>query len=124
MEAASRLRGCARPEDLVARVGGDTFALLIEERPASPSAAVDIAERVLKAFQRPFDVSGHKHFIGASIGISSYDVSAPDADQLLRRADIALYNAKGSGKFRYAVFSDQMDDVFRVGSNVVTGVRE
>jgi diguanylate cyclase (GGDEF)-like protein/PAS domain S-box-containing protein len=124
MDAASRLRGCARPEDLVARVGGDTFALLIEERPASPSAAVDIAERVLKAFQRPFDVSGHKHFIGASIGISSYDVSAPDADQVLRRADIALYSAKSTGKFRYAVFSDQMDDVFRVGSSVVTGVRE
>ncbi|HVA05963.1 MAG TPA: diguanylate cyclase [Acidimicrobiales bacterium] len=118
MEIAGRLRACARPEDLVARLGGDEFAVLIEERPASPGTATVIAQRILDALQQPFDVSGRPCVVGASIGIATYRGGKPDADLILWQADMAMYSAKGSGKSRYAIFSSEMDEFLRSGSDI------
>lgn len=99
IEVASRLGNCVRPEDLVARVGGDEFAVVIEEGSPSGEAAVGVAERILAAMEAPFDLAGHETHIGVSIGIASYEGSmSADADLLLRQADIAMYHAKASGK--------------------------
>jgi diguanylate cyclase (GGDEF)-like protein/PAS domain S-box-containing protein len=118
IEIGERLQACARPEDLVARIGGDEFAVLIEERPGCRDAAADIAQRILDALNLPFDVSGRQTLVGASIGMSSYCGGAPDADLILRQADMAMYSAKGSGKSRFAAFTNEMDQFPRSYSDI------
>ena len=107
MQAASRLRGCLRDSDLLARLGGDEFAVLAPE--ATVEVAVDIAERILQAFDLPFLINGHEVFCSCSIGIVSADSQfhAEPAD-LLRDADKAMYRVKSAGRDSYAVFNQAL----------------
>ena len=100
-----RLRASLPPSLTVARMGGDEFAILVEE-PDSAGAALDAAERVTAAFQRPFDIDGREVFVTASVGIAVGD----DADELLRCSDVAMYGAKASGKAQYVVYATRMDE--------------
>jgi len=100
-----RLRASLPPSLTVARMGGDEFAILVEE-PDSAGAALDAAERVTAAFQRPFDIDGREVFVTASVGIAVGD----DADELLRCSDVAMYGAKASGKAQYVVYAARMDE--------------
>jgi diguanylate cyclase (GGDEF)-like protein/PAS domain S-box-containing protein len=100
-----RLRASLPASLTVARMGGDEFAILVEE-PNSAAAALDAAERVTTAFQRPFDVDGREVFVTASVGIAV----GGDADELLRCSDVAMYGAKASGKAQYVVYAARMDE--------------
>jgi len=122
IEVANRLRNCVRPEDLVARLGGDEFAVLVEEGPEPSNVATGVAERFLEALRQPFDVSGHESHVCASIGLVSYEDATPDADMLLRQADIAMYHAKANGKAQYAVFSESMHEIVRHRLDVEAGL--
>jgi diguanylate cyclase (GGDEF)-like protein/PAS domain S-box-containing protein len=104
-EVAQRLRDALTPGDTIARLGGDEFAILVE-RGGGDASAVDVAERVVGAFQAPFDVQGREVFITASVGIGVGGA----ADELLRSADVAMYRAKSSGKAQYVVYAPRMDD--------------
>jgi diguanylate cyclase (GGDEF)-like protein/PAS domain S-box-containing protein len=88
--------------DLVARLGGDEFAILLPE--TDREGAVLAAERVLTALSRPIEVNGHMIAVGASIGIALFPEHGPDAETLMRRADVAMYVAKRSrvGRVVYA----------------------
>ncbi|MFZ0172590.1 MAG: EAL domain-containing protein [Acidimicrobiales bacterium] len=123
IEVGSRLRTGIRPEDLVARLGGDEFAVLIEEGDESPTAATDVATRILEALQPAFDVAGNQIHVRASIGIASYRSGTADADLILRQADIAMYDAKANGKSRYATFSDEMDELVQHRLDIESGLR-
>jgi diguanylate cyclase (GGDEF)-like protein len=101
---AGRLRALLRVEDTAARLGGDEFAVLLEEV-ADGADAVHVAERLLDELQRPVVVSGHEVTVGASIGIATGCVAA---DDLLRNADFAMYQAKAGGRGRYALFEPEM----------------
>jgi diguanylate cyclase (GGDEF)-like protein/PAS domain S-box-containing protein len=111
-ECGERLRDCLRPADTPARLGGDEFAILLED--SDEATHIDIANRIMKAFEAPFALDGKEVFVRASIGIatSSADelagVSGPEA--LLRNADIAMYMAKERGKARYEVFQPEMHE--------------
>ena len=88
-----------------------------------PDAATDVAQRILEALQPPFDVSGHPIHLGASIGIASYRGGTPDADLILRQADIAMYDAKANGKSQYAYFSVKMDELIQHRVDIESGLR-
>jgi diguanylate cyclase (GGDEF)-like protein len=109
--AARRLSRCVRAGDLVARLGGDEFAILCR-RPNEPKVAgVDVAKRVLDAFQVPISVAGHVLPVRLSVGVATSAHSGGRPEDLLRDADVAMYEAKGTGKGRYAVFDPEMRDV-------------
>jgi diguanylate cyclase (GGDEF)-like protein len=94
VSVAARLTSLARPGDIVARFGGDEFILLCHHCP--PSAAARLASRVVKAFDTPFDVGGKQVRGTASVGWAVAK-STDDTDELLRRADLAMYYAKRRG---------------------------
>jgi diguanylate cyclase (GGDEF)-like protein len=102
IEVAVRLRHCVRDSDTVARFGGDEFAALFEEISA-PDDAETVADRVVRAIQRPFDIDGHSCHITASVGVALRQPSDPTADTILRHADDAMYVAKASGKGRFII---------------------
>jgi len=94
---ASRLRQCTREGDLVARLGGDEFVIVVHRM--SDDTDIDrLCSRVIEAISAPFIYEEHRISIGASIGVALAPADATHANELLRCADIALYQAKDSGR--------------------------
>jgi diguanylate cyclase (GGDEF)-like protein len=102
IEAGRRVKSCVRPEDTVARLGGDEFGIMLEAL-TGIAGATHVAEQILSRFQDAFVVDGREVFITSSIGIAISPSSRTEADQLLHDADLAMYQAKASGKGHYAV---------------------
>jgi diguanylate cyclase len=107
-EVVNRLRNAVRPEDLVARFGGDEFAILLSEV-TEPETAGELAARIGKLLAAPFSIKGHKLRITSSIGIVLYspDVAGPEA--MMIQADLALYGAKDEGRDCYRFHSQDLD---------------
>lgn len=106
-KVAERLLGCIRIEDTVARLGGDEFAVCVEYA-QDANTVLQVADRILAALARPFDVEGRSLTVTSSIGIALTGRNGEDAEELLRNADVAMYVAKSKGKNRYEVFVDEM----------------
>ncbi len=102
-----RLQNCLRPADTAARMGGDEFTLILEDI-HSPRDAVFVAERVQKALAAPFNVQDQLIAISASMGIVTSEAGYTHPDEIVRDADIAMYQAKARGKACYAVFDVSM----------------
>ena len=103
---AERVRACIRPADTAARLGGDEFALLLEDL-ASEEAAHKVAERLLDALCVPFVLRGKEMTLSASIGIA-FNGIGESVEDLLRKADMAMYTAKRDGKGSAQVFQSSM----------------
>ena len=101
-----RLQGCVREGDTTARMGGDEFAILLEETDA-PREAVMVAERIIDALRRPVVVGDQDLYITASVGIA-FDLPTAGVDQLMRNADLAMYTAKRRGRGRFEVYAPDM----------------
>jgi diguanylate cyclase (GGDEF)-like protein/PAS domain S-box-containing protein len=109
-EVGERIRSCLRAADTAARLGGDEFAILLEDG-GDGIEAVDVAERIMRAFEAPFLLEDKEVFAGVSIGIAVHDGSSQaDVEEVLRNADVAMYMAKDRGKGRYQVFETEMHD--------------
>ena len=108
-EAAQRMRREVRETDLVARVGGDEFVVLQPDA-TSPEVGATVAEKLVAALSQPYHVDGIDVGIGVSIGISVYPQDAADRDQLLRKADLALYQVKDGDRNGYHYFTQELDD--------------
>lgn len=94
-EIAQRVGQCVRPSDTLARVGGDEFAVLLDEV-GSRDEASKVAQRIRDAIEKPLLLDGHKADVGASIGIALFPDDAADAIELMQNADIAMYEAKAA----------------------------
>lgn len=104
-----RLQNCLKPNDTIARIGGDHFVILLENI-QDASDAIQVAEQIQKQLQEPFTLKGHEFFISGSIGIALSSMGYERPADLLRDADIAMYRAKQSGKAKHAVFDKVMHD--------------
>jgi diguanylate cyclase (GGDEF)-like protein len=107
-EVARRLQRCVRGPDVVARLAGDEFAILLEHMD-SPDAAAKVAQRVLNELRDPIELPGESLQVGASIGIALGDARHRSTDEALRDADMALYRAKSNGRNRYVMYDDSFD---------------
>jgi diguanylate cyclase (GGDEF)-like protein len=110
-EVGRRLKIAVRPGDTVARFGGDEFAVLLDGVSGSSDAA-DAAARILRALDLPIEIEGKNVFPRASVGIClvGEDLEAPEASELLRNADVAMYMAKRDSKGSYRVFEPTMHE--------------
>jgi diguanylate cyclase (GGDEF)-like protein/PAS domain S-box-containing protein len=109
VEVARRLAGAVRPSDTLARMGGDEFAVLIEDA-TDVGLPVEMARRILDRLDAPLQQTGKEVFIRASIGIALATPGVDRAGTLLRSADAAMYTAKSLGKNRVEVFEPRMHD--------------
>jgi diguanylate cyclase (GGDEF)-like protein len=107
---ASRLVRSVRKEDVVARLGGDEFAVLVLRDEEVEQGAADLAERTLNAFLAPVQAGDKPLNVSLSIGIAAAQSNRAATDELLRDADVAMYEAKEGGKRRFAVFTPEMRD--------------
>jgi diguanylate cyclase (GGDEF)-like protein/PAS domain S-box-containing protein len=108
-EVAARLRASVRPGDLVARLGGDEFAALVEGL-GDPRVALRLADRVLDELSRPTRLLGTEVTPNVSIGITFSDLAGRQADEIMRDADLAMYEAKAAGRGRVVRFDRPMHD--------------
>lgn len=111
---ADVLRLCVRESDTVARLGGDEFTIILTSL-SGPTDAVQVADKIIAAFARPFQVEGHELSVGVSIGIALFPEDAHDEAMLLRNADAAMYAAKQAGRNNYQLFRPQMATLFGAG---------
>ncbi|HEX7104601.1 MAG TPA: EAL domain-containing protein [Acidothermaceae bacterium] len=103
-DVAQRLMGAVRPTDTIARLGGDEFAVLVTGL-AAPEESEVVAQRLLAALKTPFSSGGRAVHLSASVGVTSARTRSVTTATLLADADLAMYEAKMSGKGRYVVFA-------------------
>lgn len=111
-QVASRLRAAVRGVDTVARLGGDEFAIL-QHGILDDGSAKESAERVLYSLTEPYFVLGHHITIGASLGIARGPKHGNSHDEILKKADIALYRAKADGRGRVRFFEEKLEQRLR-----------
>ncbi len=108
-EVAKRLRSCVRAKDLVARIGGDEFAVLQVDI-QSPDDAANLAHRLLSSLTKPIHIDQNIHVIGTSIGVALGKPGCSDPTELFRSADFALYCAKSDGRGTIKFFEASMNN--------------
>jgi diguanylate cyclase len=108
IETARRIRGCLSEHEFLARLGGDEFAI-VQQRDGQPSAAGSLAARIIEALGNEMRVGDLSIHLGSSIGIALFPSNAADADDLHKKADLALYRAKAEGRGTYRFFDSAMD---------------
>jgi diguanylate cyclase (GGDEF)-like protein/PAS domain S-box-containing protein len=108
-QVAVRLKDCLRRGDTLARLGGDEFTVVLPEMHGRQDAEI-IADKFLEALRHPFSLDGNEVYLSASIGIAVYPADGESIDELLRRADIAMYHVKGQGKNGHSFYEPTMLD--------------
>ncbi len=121
-ESARRLAGALRAEDTVCRQGGDEFLVLLADA-ADADDVAEVALKLLAVLARPFTIDGHEITSSASIGIAMYPGDGRGFDELLKKADIAMYAAKAAGRHTLRFFADDMNAGLQHHVRLLAGLR-
>ena len=112
VEVARRIGGCVRNGDTVARLGGDEFVALLEDLSSNRQEAAaetnEVGERILSALAQPYTIAGRQRHSAASIGVTLFIDAVDSLDELLKQADIAMYQAKSAGRNTLRFFDPEM----------------
>lgn len=122
MEAAHRIKRCTRSTDMLGRLGGDEFIVLLRDL-HEPGHVEYVCQDILSSLSQPFSVGNETAQITASLGVAIYPLDAERIDDLLRKADQAMYNAKATGKNQFSYFTQEMDDRAHARLRVSTELR-
>lgn len=122
-EVARRLRSTLRQSDTVARIGGDEFVVIQTLIQDADDAAV-LCEKIRRELQRPVHLGESVVTVETSIGITVYQGEDVDVDELIRQADLALYEAKSAGKARFSFFDKSMSEQFTAQVNLIHRLRD
>jgi diguanylate cyclase (GGDEF)-like protein len=107
-QVAFRLKSALRDTDVLARLGGDEFAIIQGGCPDQRAGSIDLAARISKLIAEPFQLPGHQVEIGTSIGIAMAPEHGNDQEQLLKKADLALYRSKSAGRNCFTLYDEAM----------------
>ena len=111
-QVAQRLHGCVRDGDTVARLGGDEFVVMLQDLSVNQTEAATqaeaVGEKVLAALRQPYRLGQVTHHSSASVGVALFNVNEGSVDELLKRADLALYQAKDAGRNTLRFFDPDM----------------
>ncbi|TFZ03731.1 bifunctional diguanylate cyclase/phosphodiesterase [Ramlibacter humi] len=125
---AERLRSCVAKGDTVARLGGDEFVILLENRgdkPLDPArGARAVAERILTALGEPYVLPGYLHHSTCSIGVTLFTRSDRTVSELLKQADLAMYQAKSAGRNTVCFFDPEMQAVVSANAALASDLRQ
>jgi diguanylate cyclase (GGDEF)-like protein len=123
-EVARRLQSTVRETDVLARLGGDEFAVIQEAGADQREGAVALALRIIEAISAPFCLNGHEAQVGTSIGIAMAPENGVEPGELLKRADLALYNVKSRGRNDFCLFRDEMLEIVNTQQSAERELRE
>ncbi|HTA41830.1 MAG TPA: EAL domain-containing protein [Bryobacteraceae bacterium] len=119
---AARLSSCARKADMLGRVGGDEFVLIVTGLHNRHSARL-VATKIIDTLRAPFLISGNEVYLAASIGVSLFPEDTEDADSLMRNADAAMCEAKRGGKNQVNFFTRALSDALRERMEIAGSLR-
>ncbi len=126
-KVAQRLTRSVRKTDMVARLGGDEFVVMVDDLSTDAGAAAfkarALAEKVLNTLREPFQLTGHQHFATPSIGVTSFIGQQSDVGELLKQADLAMYQAKSMGRNTVCFFDPAMQATVSANATVGSDLR-
>ncbi len=122
-QVGQRLAQEVRNDDLVARLGGDEFAILIDTR-AGDGILIERAHRFLSVVRAPYEIEGQVYRVSTSVGVARCTDGNCDAEELMRRADLALYAAKAKGRDRFTMYETSFDQAARDRRDMETSLRD
>jgi diguanylate cyclase (GGDEF)-like protein len=123
-EVAQRLKACVRETDVLARLGGDEFAIVQVRAGDQRNEAVALAGRVISCFAEPFEIERQDLTIGTSIGVALAPNHGFDPDELIKNADLALYQAKAAGRNDVSIFDLSMKDCVNTRQRLEIDLRQ
>ncbi len=122
VQIGTRMQSIVRASDTVARLSGDEFAVIAEDLDR-PDKALESAQRILETVQEPIELQGHAVRVSASIGIALSGAASDSPEQLLHKADLAMYQAKAAGRGRVQFFDATMDAAARYRYEIERALR-
>jgi diguanylate cyclase (GGDEF)-like protein len=111
VEVGRRVQSTIRETDVLARLGGDEFAIIQEGGPDQHEGAIALALRIINAISKPFDLNGQEAGVGTSIGIALAPENGVEPEELLKSADLALYDAKANGRNDFRIYHPTMLEI-------------
>ena len=120
---SGRLKNCIRSGDMLARIGGDEFVVVLSDM-VDGATPDQVAKSMLAALKEPFSLAGNEVFAGVSIGLAMYPDDGLSKDTLLKNADTAMYRAKAAGRNTYRAYTQEMSEVLEQRMRVETELRK